>query len=88
MEYKKFDRFLAMIQPEDKGISSIRTTNTTQDIPGAQPDAYGRLRHIHGKDYNKIDDIIGARPGFLDKPPLIRKNDYKLITKDITEEHK
>ena len=43
---------------------------------------------IHGRDYNKIDDIIGAQPKFIVKPPPINKEHYNLITKDITHGNK
>jgi len=85
MELRKFDRFLAMIQPEQASIPNIKNTNNTQDIPGAKPDAFGKLKNIHGRDYNSIEDIVGAKPSFLEKPAIHRDKDYKLLTKDITE---
>jgi hypothetical protein len=68
MDLRKFDRFSAMLQPEKQGLPKIKSTNTTIGIQGAQPDAYGRLRNIKGRDYNAINDIEGARPKYMAKP--------------------
>ena len=87
MDLKKFDRFLAIMRPEDTKLPNIKHTNNTLDIPGAQPDAYGRLKYIKGRDYNNVADIRGAKPRFMERPPHINKEHYMLQTKDITTEH-
>jgi hypothetical protein len=88
MDLRKFDRFSAIMRPEQGRISNVMHTNNTLDIPGAQPDAYGRLRFLKGRDGNNISDINGAKPNFMERPPPINKEHYTLQTKDITEEHK
>jgi len=87
LNLRKFDRFLAIMRPEDNKLPNVKKTNDIHDIPGAQPDAYGKLKFIKGRDYNDIKDIIGAKPSFLERPPL-NKESYTLLTKDITNEHK
>lgn len=88
MNLKRFDRFMAMMRPGEDKLPDLRGTNTTQDIPGAQPDAYGKLRNIKGRDYNNISDIVGAKPSFKEKPPLYNREHYGLITKDVTNQDK
>lgn len=88
MELRKFDRFLAILRPEEGKLPRVKSTNNTMDIPGAQPDAYGKLKFIHGRDYNNINDIEGAKPAFLIKRPFVKVNDYKLMSKDVTEQNK
>jgi hypothetical protein len=70
MELRKFDRFLAMMQPENTSIPNVKQTNNISDIAGAKPDAFGKLRNIKGRDYNNVNDIPGAMPKFLSNKRL------------------
>lgn len=88
MDLKKFDRFLAMIQPERNNLPSVKNTNDISDIPGAKPDAFGRLKNIQGRDCNNINDIKGARPMYMERPPPVNKEHYMMLTKDVNEEYK
>ena len=88
MNLKRFDRFMQMLRPEDNSLPDVKTTNNTQDIPGAQPDTFGKFKNIKGRDYNNISDIVGAKPSFIEKPPLYNREHYALISKDITDKKK
>jgi hypothetical protein len=44
MDLRKFDRFLAIMHPEDAELPKVIKTNAVADIPGAQPNAFGKLK--------------------------------------------
>lgn len=81
MDYRKFNRFLSILQPE-------QVTMEKGKHPVDYPNAFGRLAKISGRDYNNIDDIHGAKPSFMFRPRINRENDYKLVSKDVTEAYK
>ena len=35
------------------------------DIEGATPNAFGKVRDINGRDYMTVEDIPGAKPRYL-----------------------
>jgi len=45
----------------------------TDDIDGASPNAYGKVRHIQGRDYMQIQDIKGAKPRYIEQEELREK---------------
>ncbi|CAI2362478.1 unnamed protein product [Moneuplotes crassus] len=88
MSDKGYNRFGEIMNPKNPNWK-VRDRNNlnTQDIDGAVPDAYGRLRKINGRDYININDIKGSQSGYkIDK--FANKVHFSLQTKDVTEEGK
>ncbi len=62
----------------------------TDDIDGAQPNAFGKVSAIKGRDYMQVEDIPGAKSRYLEQSQLrdklakAREKDF-LDVRDINE---
>ena len=87
MTDKGYNRFGEIMMSPNGKIPKNRDWLLTNDIEGATPNAFGKLKSIQGRDYINITDIKGTQSGYqIDR--FTNRKMLNLETKDVNNDGK